>query len=113
MFTDILDFPTGLGPISVIAEGMDLGVFGSEESLSFLDSLGHYVSSFDVFLEPGPAFPDTPLPFALQLGFAPQAGPFTMVALEQSPGTVPEPSIAALLSLAAAAALTERRRRRK
>lgn len=94
LFTSIDDFASFSGPVRVIAEGQDLGLFGEGDRLDFVAVLGHGVKSFDLWPQvPGQL--DMEPPPSLKLSFDAPVG-FMLIAVP-----IPEPSTGAISLFAA------------
>jgi len=90
LFTEIVDFPTGIDPdnqFTVSVGGNVLGDFGPGQSVNFVSLLGHGVSEFDVTGINPLIDTEKPNPFPLQVDFNTEEADLTMTPLE----TVPEP----------------------
>lgn len=103
LFTKIMDFPTGFGPLTVEAESVTLGTtYGPGDSVDLVALLGHGVSEFTVTQINPLVDPSDPMCFPLKLDFNTDKASFDMIA-------IPEPATAALLALGV---LALRRRKR-
>ncbi len=105
-FTRIAEFPSGFDPtLHVQAEGVDLGTFGSGQSLDFVSVLGHGVTQFTLDgINPLVDAQDS-LGFPLKIEFSTPTASFAMV-------PIPEPVSLATLALGAAILATRRRKER-
>jgi uncharacterized repeat protein (TIGR03803 family) len=91
LFTEILGFPSGYGPMDVTANGHDFGDFTNGQTLDFTTEFPGGVSSFTISgISPLVDFGNTSS-FPLQLQFNQAFASFTMVG-EQSATATPEPS---------------------
>ena len=104
LFTKILDFPTGLdGPVTIEAEGVNLGEFGPGDMLDFVAELGHGVKEFKVSgISPIPETSELDPGFSLKLDFNTETASFRIT-------TIPEPnSLLALVGIGSAALFRRR-----
>jgi hypothetical protein len=82
LFTKILDFPPGFGPLTVMAEGRLLGTtYGPGTTVDFTSVLGHGVPAFRIVGISPTVDAGDPTAFPLQLDFDTPAADFTMRAL--------------------------------
>ena len=116
LFTDILDFPTGIdsdGSFTVSVGDEEIGVFGAGQSVDFVSLLGEGVSNFlitDIDPLPGNDITD----FAVQLAFNEEIGSFRMRPIDEETQSVPEPSsVLGLLAFGALGSLTWRKRKQQ
>ena len=86
LFTQIMSFPTGFSDaFEVVAEGQVLGTFTSDQSLNFVELLGHGVPSFRVGNIMPAVDPSDPTAFPIQLDFDTATADFLMI---PNPGVV-------------------------
>ncbi|MGK7901301.1 MAG: S-layer homology domain-containing protein [Hormoscilla sp.] len=118
LFTDILDFPTGIdsdGLFTVSVGGEEIGVFGAGQSVDFVSLLGEGISNF-LITDIDPLSGNDITDFALQLEFNEEIGSFRMRPFDESEFDnvkVPEPSsLLGLLAVGALGALTLRKGKR-
>lgn len=115
LFTDILDFPTGIdsdGLFTVSVGGEEIGVFGAGQSVDFVSLLGEGISNF-LITDIDPLSGNDITDFALQLAFNEEIGSFRMRPFDEEPQSVPEPSsLLGLLAVGALGALTLRKGKR-
>lgn len=106
-FTEIEGLPSNFAqPFEVLADGRSLGFFGSEQSVNFIELLGHGVSFFAIKnIVPG-VDPSSPTAFPIQLNFDTDLASFTMT-------PVSEPSTLLLAAMGLVVAVVSPRRVRR
>lgn len=112
-FTQITGLPTGFAdPFEIVADGVSLGLFGSDDGIDFVRMLGHGVSAFEIRgINPG-IDPGSPTAFPIALAFDHESVDFTMTpAARREVGNVPEPASIALIGVALAGLAATRHRK--
>jgi hypothetical protein len=86
LFTGIFNFPTGFSnSFEVLTEGQSLGSFTSDESVNFVELLGHGVASFRVRNITPKVDASDPKAFPIQLDFDTETADFVMI---PNPGVI-------------------------
>ena len=90
------DFVGLAGPVSILADDVDLGLFGNGDTLDFETLLGHGVNSLQILNPHTQITNPTADPWTMKLRFNTSTASLA-VAVPELPVSVPEPASLALL----------------